>query len=194
MYVLELYRPTYICRDFDEIPDLNLVYQQHKHWLIIDFHQTLFWIRQQVIDPVRLTILKRWLENGTFSGAAILCNAVIPGRWSKSLEELSNILDQTGARIFPVELIMPWQLKPRPYGFLHAMKLLGAKPEETVVIGDQLFTDILGGNRLGMTTVLVKPLGRDPWWNAIRRRRQKEQRMLAQLGLARHLEAEYGSN
>ena len=31
-------------------------------------------------------------------------------------------------------------------------------PEETAVIGDQLFTDIRGGNRTGLTTILVEPL------------------------------------
>jgi predicted HAD superfamily phosphohydrolase YqeG len=38
------------------------------------------------------------------------------------------------------------------------MRLLDATPAETAVIGDQLFTDILGGNLLGLTTVLVVPL------------------------------------
>jgi HAD superfamily phosphatase (TIGR01668 family) len=48
--------------------------------------------------------------------------------------------------------------KPRKKGFLHAMKELGSRPEKTVVIGDQMFTDVLGGNRLGMYTVMVRPI------------------------------------
>lgn len=57
-----------------------------------------------------------------------------------------------------------------------------------MVIGDQLFTDIFGGNLLGMTTVLVKPLGRDPWWNVIRGRRRRERRILNSFAAMRHLQ------
>ena len=37
-------------------------------------------------------------------------------------------------------------------------KIMGIKAEETAVIGDQLFTDIYGGNKLNMFTILVKPI------------------------------------
>lgn len=49
-------------------------------------------------------------------------------------------------------------LKPLPLGFRRGMRLVGSKPSTTAVIGDQMFTDILGGNVLGLTTVLVEPL------------------------------------
>lgn len=32
------------------------------------------------------------------------------------------------------------------------------KPEETVLIGDQIFTDVYGGRRSGILTVLVEPI------------------------------------
>ncbi len=35
---------------------------------------------------------------------------------------------------------------------------MNLKKEETVIIGDQLLTDILGGNRLGLHTILVVPV------------------------------------
>ncbi|MZP28500.1 YqeG family HAD IIIA-type phosphatase [Heliobacterium undosum] len=50
--------------------------------------------------------------------------------------------------------------KPRRRGFLRAMSLLGTTPENTVVIGDQVFTDVLGGNRSGLYTILVNPISR----------------------------------
>ena len=40
------------------------------------------------------------------------------------------------------------------------MQQLGVEPHETVVVGDQLFTDILGGNRAGAYTILVVPIDR----------------------------------
>lgn len=50
--------------------------------------------------------------------------------------------------------------KPRRKGFLRAMQLMGTTPKNTVVIGDQVFTDVLGGNRAGMHTILVNPISR----------------------------------
>ena len=48
--------------------------------------------------------------------------------------------------------------KPSSKAFLKATRLMDIKPEETAVIGDQIFTDIYGGNRLNMFTILVNPI------------------------------------
>ncbi len=48
--------------------------------------------------------------------------------------------------------------KPRRGGFLRSMELMGSRREETAVIGDQLLTDIWGGNRCELLTFLVPPL------------------------------------
>lgn len=48
--------------------------------------------------------------------------------------------------------------KPRKAAFKKAVDLLGTEPKNTAVIGDQIFTDILGGNKLGLFTVLVVPM------------------------------------
>lgn len=54
--------------------------------------------------------------------------------------------------------MVPRALKPLPFGFLQGIRLLGSSARKTAVIGDQMFTDILGGNLLGLTTILVEPL------------------------------------
>ena len=38
------------------------------------------------------------------------------------------------------------------------MAQFDAGPEETALAGDQIFTDILGGNRAGITSILVRPI------------------------------------
>lgn len=48
--------------------------------------------------------------------------------------------------------------KPRRRGFRAAMDELGIRPDEAAIIGDQLFTDVLGGNRLGALTILATPM------------------------------------
>lgn len=48
--------------------------------------------------------------------------------------------------------------KPRLGGLKNALYFMGVKPKESVMIGDRLLTDIWGGNRIGMWTILVDPL------------------------------------
>lgn len=44
-------------------------------------------------------------------------------------------------------------------GNLHkAMEIMQTAPEETILAGDQIFTDILGAKRVGMISVLIKPI------------------------------------
>lgn len=52
--------------------------------------------------------------------------------------------------------------KPKAQGYLKAADLLGCKKNETLFVGDQIFTDILGANNAGIYSILVKPLGKDP--------------------------------
>jgi len=47
--------------------------------------------------------------------------------------------------------------KPSPSGIFRALELLGAKREETVFFGDQIFTDIAAAKRAGIVAVLVEP-------------------------------------
>lgn len=49
-------------------------------------------------------------------------------------------------------------LKPLPFKFSSALKLLGTKRSETAIVGDQIFTDTLGGNLYGVTTILLDPI------------------------------------
>lgn len=49
-------------------------------------------------------------------------------------------------------------VKPFRRPFVRALRMLGTFPHETALIGDQIFTDILGGNMAGLYTILVSPL------------------------------------
>lgn len=54
--------------------------------------------------------------------------------------------------------------KPLPVGFRRAQRMLGLPRAALAVVGDQLFTDILGGNLAGMTTWLVDPICPETGW------------------------------
>jgi len=51
--------------------------------------------------------------------------------------------------------------KPRRAALRKVLNHLQLRPEQMAIIGDRLFTDVLAGNRLGLYTVLVKPLQAD---------------------------------
>jgi uncharacterized protein len=48
--------------------------------------------------------------------------------------------------------------KPKKSGLDRAVNYLGVNHEYIALIGDQIFTDVYGGNRLGIYTILVKPI------------------------------------
>ena len=61
------------------------------------------------------------------------------------------------AKILGLEYIY-FAHKPNKKGFYKAQKLLELKVEEIATVGDQVFTDVLGGNKVGMFTILTKPI------------------------------------
>ena len=48
--------------------------------------------------------------------------------------------------------------KPLKRGFKKAVKFLDEKEENIAAVGDQIFTDVIGANRMHMFSILVKPI------------------------------------
>lgn len=48
--------------------------------------------------------------------------------------------------------------KPKRAGYEKAMERMGTNPQNTLFIGDQIFTDVWGANLAGMDTMLTKPV------------------------------------
>ena len=71
---------------------------------------------------------------------------------NKSYERVKLVADMFS---IPFEYLA---LKPLPKGFINAFKRSGCQKYECVVIGDQIFTDILGANLAGMKSVLLSPI------------------------------------
>lgn len=74
---------------------------------------------------------------------------------------LSNSRKPGRPETFAQKLDIPWighAGKPKAGGFVRAMERMGCTPDQTAIVGDQIFTDILGGNNAGVTTLLVEPI------------------------------------
>ena len=88
--------------------------------------------------------------------------------WAKNLKGqgvklyiLSNTNKKEKVENVASKLDIPYIMfakKPSKGGFLKIQKQLGIKPEEIGVVGDQIFTDVIGGNRCNMFTILVEPV------------------------------------
>jgi hypothetical protein len=53
---------------------------------------------------------------------------------------------------------VPSARKPRHSAFRKALQLLGLEPGAAAVVGDQMLTDVFGGRRMGLHTILVSPI------------------------------------
>lgn len=84
---------------------------------------------------------------------AIVCNT------SASGERVQEILRSAGIeRYFDLTLVSSEVgfRKPDERIFRIALENLGLQPDEVVMVGNRISVDILGGNRVGMKTVLIK--------------------------------------
>lgn len=88
--------------------------------------------------------------------------------WKDALEKagvtlfiLSNSRKPGRAKRFAEELGVPYEGhagKPKTAGFRRAMKRMGVGPAQTAIVGDQIFTDVWGGNNAGVMTIMVRPI------------------------------------
>ena len=73
------------------------------------------------------------------------------------------------ARKLEIEYIY-FAKKPLKSGFKKVQKILEEEPENIGVVGDQIFTDVVGGNRCKMFTILVEPIAeKDIWITRLKR-------------------------
>ena len=54
--------------------------------------------------------------------------------------------------------------KPLPRALTAAMKRFSATKKQTVMVGDQIFTDVIAGNLAGVSTILIKPQSTEDLW------------------------------
>jgi putative phosphatase len=67
-------------------------------------------------------------------------------------ERVKRIADELGFSL------VSRAVKPLPVAFLRAIKLVGSTRGRSAIVGDQMFTDVLGGKLLGIMTIMVLPL------------------------------------
>ena len=121
---------------------LELLKENKIKGLILDVDNTLIDYDKNLLEGA-----KQWCDNLKQNNIkiCILSNS----NKVKKVEKVAKILD--------LEYIY-FAHKPNKKGFYKAQNLLGLKAEEIATVGDQVFTDVLGGNKVGMFTILTKPI------------------------------------
>lgn len=114
--------------------------------LVYDLENTLCPWRDWNLDARTSALLRAVQERGM--RVAILTNAWVPPG-HRVVRELGELGIPVVARA----------RKPLRSGFRQALARLGVGPAQAAMIGDQLLTDVWGGKRAGLYTVLVDPVG-----------------------------------
>lgn len=123
------------------------------------------------------------LDNTLVSAKTPLATPELVG-WLDSLKELgfkvvilsNNNLTRVSKFAEPLHIpFIPAARKPAGRAFRRALDVMDLKPEQAVVVGDQMLTDVLGGHRAGMHAILVTPitLGEEGFMTRINRRIEK---------------------
>jgi len=61
--------------------------------------------------------------------------------------------------------------KPKKAGYIKAMEMMGTDIDNTLFVGDQIFTDVWGAKRTGIYSILVKPIDKKEEIQIILKRR-----------------------
>lgn len=145
--MIQVLQPQLFVQSIYDI-DLDRLVDKGVRGLILDLDNTLVgWNQPQASDE-----LLAWLKevNRRRLKTCIVSN------------NMSDRVEKFGKHIGVMAIAKA--AKPRRRAFRLAMRKMGTRHNQTAVVGDQVFTDILGGNRLQLFTILVRPINEREYW------------------------------
>ncbi|MBO5142489.1 MAG: YqeG family HAD IIIA-type phosphatase [Clostridia bacterium] len=116
--------------------------------ILLDIDNTLIDYRKEVSEEIA-----NWVKDAKKQGfkMCILSN-------SNKLEKITKV-----AKKVEMEYIS-FAKKPSKSGFLKAAKLLNIENNKIAMVGDQVFTDVLGANKVNMLSIYVEPINKKEYW------------------------------
>lgn len=166
-------RPLFV-PDFtaDHILDVNFskLYSLGIRHILIDLDLTLKKKMSRKLEPKVNDFLIHNFKKYKFESISIASNNIL------NLERYSVPLQ---AHLFqPFWRGIRFIRKPNQAFYERILKEIRADPKKCVMIGDKLHGDVFGANRMGMMSVLVKPNGKDYWFDKILLTRMREHRTI----------------
>lgn len=145
--------PKLYCKKVTDI-GTNYLKENNIKGLMLDIDNTLLDFDLNIIEG-----LEDWYKE--LKKENIKCIIVSNTHKLKKVKMMSELLD--------IPYVM-FATKPLKRGFKKAQKILDINYENIGVVGDQIFTDIIGANRLKMFPILVEPIAKkDLWMTKIKR-------------------------
>lgn len=142
---MAVFKPTGTLHCVTELTP-ELLKALNVHMIVFDVDNTMSPHGSQTPFPG----VRAWAQSVTASGVKLI---VVSNNYKKRVAP------------FAAQFNLPFvsfACKPFPVGYLRAKKMAGTPRRECLVVGDQIFTDILGANLCGMRSVLLDPLSPDP--------------------------------
>lgn len=133
--------PNYYCK---RVTDISVDFlKEHKiKGLILDVDNTLIDFDKNLLEGIN-----NWYQKIKESNikCIILSN-------SHKLQKVKTVAETLGIPY------IYFAAKPLKRGFIRAQKELDIENENIAVVGDQIFTDVIGANRCNMFAILVEPV------------------------------------
>lgn len=136
---------------FNKVEEINIEFLNKNKIkaLILDVDNTLIDIDKNLTEEVI-----KWAKD--LKGQGVKLYILSNSHRVKKVKDVAEKLN--------IENYFYFAKKPFKKGFLKIKKMLNMNSENIGVVGDQIFTDILGGNRCKMFTILVEPIDKKEIW------------------------------
>lgn len=141
---MSIFLPTASVRKATDItPDL--ICAMHATAILLDVDNTLALHGSQTPFPGTV----EWAKHMREAGIRLV---LVSNNFKKRVEPFAAKYDLP---------FLSMSLKPFPAAYHRAVRCLNVEPEEAVVVGDQIFTDVFGANLAGLKSILLIPVGEE---------------------------------
>lgn len=138
--------PKFYLKNVQSI-DLEELYKLGIKGIILDVDNTLIDYKRMMPDGI-----KEWVDKAKEKfKVCILSNSNRKDKISKVAKDLE------------IEYFMSAK-KPIKAGYKKVLKSLNLPPEKCVAVGDQVFTDVIGANRMKIVSIYVEPINKKEYW------------------------------
>ena len=146
--ILRVFKPCSRYKTLSDVPIEELA-ARGIHGVLLDIDNTLvpYGDLEHIPDDNR-----KWLERAKNADMAVI---LYSNATQKKIDRVRGVSGLDG---------VPKAYKPGWGRLRKALKMVNARKDQVVMVGDQLCTDILGGNLCGVETILVEPLTEKDWW------------------------------
>ena len=144
---MSVFQPNLILKDVTRI-DRALLRANGLRGLILDVDNTLTLHDSQMLRGD----VRAWIES---MRAADIQMIIVSNNYYDRVKPFADSLSLD---------FVSMGMKPLTIGFTKAQKQLQLPVQEIAVVGDQIYTDIVGGNLKGMFTILVQPMLLENGW------------------------------